>query len=97
LDGNGHLLVTLTNFSNSSVLASFGIDGSGNFSGQNTTILTDDGLLGELRQHDGATYISGGDSIYQLGAVPEPATVASLLLGLAVVVFVFRRREQPVR
>jgi hypothetical protein len=93
LDGSGDLLLTLTNFSGPSSLASFGINPDGSYDGVDTTILTDTGLLGELRSHDGGTYMSADNEIVQI--VPEPGSC--LLAGAGLSILLTRRSRKPAR
>ena len=78
IDADGDLLVTLTSFSDPSVLVEFGANAGGAFDGSNLTILNSTGRLGELRAHAGNVYLSTDNKI--VAVVPEPN---SLLLALA--------------
>ncbi len=69
VDENGDVLVSLTNFSDPSLLVKFDGDGSGDF----TTILESTDRLGDLRSHDGEIYISNANQILQI--VPEPSSL----------------------
>lgn len=89
LDADGDLLVTLSNFVDPSVLVEFGVTPAGAFDGTNTTILSDTGRLGELRNFDGDILVSAGNDIYKV--VPEPS---SLLLALAGAGLVWSRRRR---
>jgi hypothetical protein len=75
----GDLVVTLTDFANPSVLASFDIAPDGSYGGASSTLLSDTGLLGEVRVHDGGLYVSSDNAIYQV--VPEPASAALVFFG----------------
>jgi hypothetical protein len=92
-DENGDLMLTLTNFVDPSLLVKFGIDDlTGAYNSNANTILEDSGILGELRFHDGEIYVSSGNQIINVSAVPEPSTYALLFLGLSVVVIATRRK-----
>lgn len=91
---NGQLLLTLTDFSNPSDLVSFGIGGTGAYNGSATTILQSTGVLGELRQHNGNLYVSDGNQIYQLAAVPEPSSAILMGVGLLILGGFFRKRHR---
>ena len=89
VEADGDVLVTVTDFTNPSVLARFDAAPDGSYVGTSETILIDTALLGELRTHDGGLYISSENAIYQI--VPEPAAAALLALGGAVIAL--RRRR----
>ncbi|EDY20208.1 hypothetical protein CfE428DRAFT_2132 [Chthoniobacter flavus Ellin428] len=93
VDPSGNLLVTLTDFTNPSDLVSFGANSNGDYSGIESTILTDTGLLGELREHDGGTYVSANNEIVQV--IPEPAALSMAMGGI--VLWLLPRRRRPAR
>jgi hypothetical protein len=80
IDSSGHVLLTLTSFTNPSVLARFGIAGDGSFDGASSTLLEDTSPLGELREHDGSLFFSSGNQIFQV--VPEPSSLLCFGSGL---------------
>jgi hypothetical protein len=92
VEGNGDLLVTLTNFSGPSDLVDFSSDAA-----SSTLILTDTNALGELRSQGGSLYLSAGDQIVQIGAVPEPSAVLVIALGLGLAVVVRQTRKAKAR
>ena len=81
LINNGHLLLSLSSFSTSSVLASFGIASDGTYNGSSSTLLDDSDRLGDLRMHDGSLYFSSGDGVFEL--VPEPGAASLMFIGTA--------------
>lgn len=93
VDPAGDLLVTLTDFSNPSDLVAFGVNPDGSYSETESTILTDGGPLGELREHDGGTYVSTGNEIVQV--IPEPATLSLVIGGMAL--FALQRERKRAR
>jgi hypothetical protein len=92
IDGDGNLLMTLTSFSDPSLLVRLGVDGLGAYSGTATNVLSDTNLLGELRSHDGTVYVSTGNQIIKV--VPEPSTWALMLIGGIALVFASRARTR---
>jgi hypothetical protein len=82
-DAEGDLWLSLTSFSDSSLVVEFDVDGSGDYAGAEALFSTTD-RLGELRQKDGAIYLSNDNKIYQV--VPEPGTYALMALGLCLLV-----------
>lgn len=92
IDGD-KLYLTLTSFSDPSVLAAFGIDEFGAYAGDYITVLEDTNRLGDLRSYNGGLYLSSGNQIVQI--VPEPSAFGLLLFG-AVAVLLVRRRTAAV-
>lgn len=92
IEPDGDLLITLTSFSESSVLVEYGVAQDGSYDNTATEILTDPQRLGELRSHDGKTYVSSGNSIYEV--VPEPGTIGLFAIGLGALAG-RRRRTSP--
>jgi len=89
------LLLTVTEFASTSVLASFGIDSStGTYvTNSSDTILSDaSGLLGELRTNNGNLYLSDGNQIYLVSATPEPSSLLLLALGMGALFYVRSRK-----
>lgn len=87
---DGDLLLTLTNFSGPSDLVDFGVNPNGSANGAENTVLTDGGLLGEIRELDNNVYVAADNEIVQI--VPEPAT--AFLAGLGGMMLAFRRRRK---
>lgn len=83
LDGNGGLLLALTNFVDPSLLVKFGVGTDGAYDGTHDTLFQDAGILGDLRLHDGGLYLSAGNEIFSI--VPEPSTVCLLILAAGLV------------
>lgn len=90
VDANGNLLLTLTSFTSPSVLDRFGVNPDGTWDHVASTLLSDTGLLGELRVEGNTVLLSSGNQIYQL--VPEPSTGLWLAMGLLLVGF-WRQRS----
>ena len=90
LDQEGDLLLTITSFSDPSILAKFGIGGDGAFDGTSSTLLQNSERLGDLRLHDGALYLSSGNQIFQL--VPEPPVTALFAFAAMIGALVLSRR-----
>ena len=89
VESDGDVLVTLTSFDSPSDLVDFSNDGQ-----TATTILTDSGLLGDLGEHDGNTYIAAGSQIDQLQLVPEPSAALSIILGLGALFLIHIRKRK---
>jgi len=85
LDASGNVIVTLTDYTNPSLLVMFDADGSGN----HRTILSSEDRLGEVRIHDGGLFVSEGNRI--LAIVPEPGALTLAILPLATLLFGRRR------
>lgn len=95
-DAQGNLLITLTDFSYSSQLISFGVTPSGDYlTDSGKLLLTDDGRLGELRNYGGTVYLASDNGIFaisSISAVPEPATYAVIGGSLVLALAIYRRR-----
>lgn len=89
-DGDGNLLLTLTDFSNPSYLVRFDVDISGNHAG-NTALLSSTDRLGDVRFYDGSIFVANGNTILQV--IPEPGTWLLLALGCTGIVVVWSRRR----
>lgn len=89
LDQSGALLLTLTSFSDPSLLVRFGVAANGTYDGTHDTLFQDAGQLGELRLHDGGLYLSAGNQIFSI--VPEPSSVWLLALAAGLVAALRRR------
>ena len=83
-DPNGDLFITLTDYSNPSLLVRLDVDELGAY-GEYEKILESTDRLGDLRVKDGELYVANDNSIYQLSQVPEPSSFVLLasVLGLA--------------
>ena len=90
IDGN-QLLLTLTNFSGSSALASFGIGSNGLYDHVANTVADASDLVGDLREYDGNIFLADNNSIFEIDEAPEPSTVALLLGGGLALVLLGRR------
>lgn len=87
----GDLVLSLTDFTNPSLLVEFGIDESGEFDGF-SELLSSTGRLGDVRYYDGYIHIANDNEILRL--VPEPSGTALILSVMgALVVFRVRRRR----
>lgn len=88
-DADGALLLSLTRFTDPSVVARYSLSGLA-VTGS-TAIATATGRLGDIRLVEGVLHVAAGDGIYALG-VPEPQA-ASLALGvLAALAAIVARR-----
>lgn len=76
LDATGNVLVTLTDFTNPSLLVKFNANGGGGFE----TILTSTDRLGELRLSGGNLLMSDGNRIITI--IPEPSSMLMAFAGL---------------
>ncbi len=92
LDRNGALLLTLTDFSDPSLLVKFGVAANGTYDGTHATLFQDVGLFGDLRLHDGNLYLSAGNQIFSI--VPEPSSVCLLILAAGSFVALRRRASR---
>lgn len=92
IDGDGNLLLTLTNFNDPSLLEKFGVNLDGTWTGAATTVLTDVGRLGELRMEGGTVLLSEGNQIFAL--VPEPSAIIFLATGGLAGAVAWRRRRR---
>ncbi len=94
VDGN-QLVFTLSNFGNPSTLIGVDINSDGS-AGSSDTLATDTGASGFLSQvqvNNGVLYVSDGDQIFEVQAVPEPSIYALVALGLIGLGFVHYRRR----
>lgn len=88
---DGNVYLTLTSWSAPSVLVEVTADASAA-----KTVLTDSDRLGEVREKDGSLYVSSGNGILQVSAVPEPSTVILLVAGISAIAGRRLRRSQGV-
>lgn len=91
VDENGRLLVTLTSFTDPSLLLDLGLAGE-TYGGSFTQILSSMGRLGEIMERDGQLYVASGPDL--LMVIPEPSTYALALGFGALVVMGLRRRRR---
>lgn len=85
IDGEGDLLLSLTSFSDPSILAKFEVGLDGGYNGSTNIILEDTDRLGDLRMYNGEVYLSSGNTIYTV--LPEPSTGLLLVLGGLILFF----------
>lgn len=85
-DDDGDLVLSLTDFSNPSLLVEFEVDSLGNYDGH-SQILSTTGRLGDVRFANGSIFFANDNQIIQV--IPEPSTTGLLLLATAG--FAFRR------
>lgn len=92
LDADGNLIVSITDFVNDSVLVQFGVDGTGDFDGVLTQILSTTTRLGDVRNYNDDIYVAANNTVLQI--IPEPGSTG-MLLGLiaGVAVLIVRRRR----
>lgn len=93
-DGQGNLLLTLTDFVNPSLLVRFDVDGAGDFGGLSEILFSTD-RLGDVRYRDGAIYVGNANTILQV--VPEPGTFGLLVFGGLAAAWLGRRLRAGTR
>ena len=89
-NADGNLVVSLTSFGSPSKLVEFDVDGSGNYTGNSSVWAVSDTRMTTVRNQSGTIYFSDSDGIYE--AIPEPGTIALMLMGVIGLVGVRRFR-----
>ncbi len=87
VDGNGNVIVSLTNFAEDSGIIKFDASGTGS----HQFILTSNTRVGELRVHDGGLFLSDGNQI--VSVIPEPSTSITVLVACLSGLLIRRRNS----
>lgn len=91
IDADGNVFLTLTDWANASDLVKVSADAS-----SANTVATDSGRFSELREKDGNLYVSSGQNIYLVQAVPEPCAALLMVMGAGMIAVRRRLGSQKV-